>query len=156
MQEERPQAGFTEWLLEALFGGPRAMTVEDTRVGLSFVVRRPLFRNLHHHSRKFAIGQIDDWVCNPTCTAENCGAEVVRLIPAAGTFGVTEKCPGCLRKIPLVESEPSKHARHEVHVPLPKLKRAVFSALRELKKKGVSFQGRIDIDLMSALEQLAL
>ncbi len=156
MQEERPQAGFTEWLREALFGGPRAMTVEDTRAGLSFVVRRPLFRNLHHHSRKFAIGQIDDWVCNPTCTAENCGSEVVRLIPAAGTFGVTEKCPGCLRNIPLVEGESSEHARHEVHVPLPKLKRAVFSALRELKKKGVSFQGRIDVDLMSALEQLAL
>ena len=95
-------------------------------------------------------------VRNPTCTAENCGSEVVRLIPAAGTFGVTEKCPGCLRNIPLVEGEPSKHARHEVHVPLPKLKRAVFSALRELKKKGVSFPGRIDVDLMTALEQLAL
>ncbi len=156
MQEEKPQAGFIEWLLEALFGGPRAMTVEDTRAGLSFVVRRPLFKNLHHHSRKFAIGQIDDWVRNPTCTAENWGSEVVQLIPAAGTFGITEKCPGCLRKIPLVEGEPSKHACHEVHVPLPKLKRAVFSALRQLKKKGVPFQGRIDVDLMSALEQLAL
>ena len=68
---------------------------------------------------------------NPTCTAEDCGSEVVQLIPAAGTFGVTEKCPGCLRNIPLMEGEPSEHARHEVHVPLPKLKRAVFSALRD-------------------------
>ncbi len=156
MQEETPQAGFTEWLLETLFGGPRTMTVEDTRVGLSFVVRRPLFRNLHHHSRKFAISQIDDWVCNPICTAENCGSEVVRLVPAAGTFGITEKCPSCQRKIPLVDGVRSEHTRHEVYIPLPKLKRAVFSALRQLKKKGVTYQGKIDVDLMSALQQLAL
>ncbi len=156
MQEQKAQAGFTEWLLEALFGGPRALTVEDTRVGLRFVVRRPLFRNLHHHSRKFAFAQLDDWVCNPICTAENCGSEVVRLIPAAGTFGITENCPACQRKIPLAKGEPSEHARHEVYVPLPKLKRAVFSALRQLKKKGVALQGKVDIDLMSALQKLAL
>ncbi len=155
MQEQTPQVGFSGWLLEALFGTPHAMTVEDSRVGLRFMVRRQLFRNLQHHSRKFSVGQLDDWVLNPICTAENCGAEAVCLLPAAGTFCLTEKCPGCQRKIPLAVANSSGHARHEVNVPLPKLKRALFAALRQLKKKGISFQGKIDVDLISALENLA-
>jgi len=156
MKEKTPQVGFIERLLRTLLGAAHDTAVEDPRVGLRFLVRRQLFRNLRFHSRKFPIGQIDEWVQNPVCTAQNCGAEAISLIPAAGTFGVTESCPGCQRKIPLVTGERSVHERYEAHVPLPELKRAVFSALRQLKSAGASFQGTIDVDLMATLEKLAL
>ena len=157
MQEEKPQAGFVHWLIDTLFRAPRALAVEDHRLGLRFMVRRQLFRNLGHHSRKLPISQIEEWVQNPVCTADNCGAEVVRLLPAAGTFGISESCPGCHRKLPLkLGASPGEHTRHEIQVPLPKLKRALFSALRELRREKIPFQGTIDVDLISTLENLAL
>ena len=155
MQKESPKVGFAQRMIDALLGGPRALTVEDSRVGLRFTVSRQLLRNLNSHSRKFPITMIEDWVENPTCTSNTCGSEVVRLIPAVGTFAVTEACPGCKRRIPLEPEESGEHARYEVHVPLPKLKRAVFSALRTLKLKGVQLQGKIDVDLVSTLAELA-
>lgn len=155
MQDESPQLGFAQRMIDALMGGPRALTVEDPRVGLRFTVSRQLLRNLNSHSRKFPITTIEEWVENPTCTSNTCGCEVIRLIPAAGTFAVTESCPGCQRRIPLEPDESGQHARHEAHVPLPKLKRAVFTALRKLKLKGVQFQGKIDVDLLSTLAELA-
>ena len=79
-------------------------------------------------------------------------------IPCDAAHGGSQPFDGLShRKLPLKPGDSAgKHARHEIEVPLPKLKRALFSALRELRREKVPFQGTIDVDLISTLENLAL